>query len=86
MKIIYRRTGGIANIKIEREFDSDSLPPIHAATLKHLLKSKSSTKPSHPDEFIHELRAGNKTLRFLDSQLSSQEIEFFEFLARLQKK
>ena len=81
MKFKYRRTGGIANIQIEREFDSENLPARHAATLEKLLKSKSTSKPSAPDEFIHELRTGNKTLRFLDSQLSAEAIALFEFLA-----
>jgi emfourin len=83
MKLTYRRTGGIANIKIEREFESDSLPANHADTLNHLLKNKSTTKISHPDEFIHELHTGTRTLRFLDSQLSTEEIALFQFLTSL---
>ena len=85
MKFKYRRTGGIANIKIEREFDSDSLPATHITTFNHLIKSTSTKKASVPDEFIHELRTSNKTIRFLDSELSPEALALFAFLVSLRQ-
>ena len=85
MRVKYRRSGGIASIKIEREFDSASLPKEHAAALNHLLKKKSSTRPSHPDEFIHELQTSNKNVRLLDSQLAPEALTFFDYLTQRRK-
>jgi hypothetical protein len=90
MKIKYRRTGGIANLKIEFEFDSDTLSGERLALLKDLLKSKSMAKPLHPDDFIHELEVleGLKRtkLRFAESRLSAEEIKLFESLEHHPRK
>jgi hypothetical protein len=84
MKIRYRRTGGIANIKIQVEFDSDSLPQEKIATLKRLLKGKSSKKSTRSDDFIHQLEvidgATPVKRQFSDSQASSEDLELFDFL------
>ena len=84
MKIRYRRTGGIANLKTQFEFDSESLPPEKLSTLKSLLKGKSSGKSTSSDDFIHELEvmegASHITRRFTDSQSSSAALELFDYL------
>ena len=84
MKIRYRRTGGIANIKTQIEFDSDSLPPEKVATLMSLLKGKSSDKSTHSDDFIHELEviddATHTKRHFAESQCSSDALELFDYL------
>lgn len=86
MKIRYRRTGGIANIKTQVEFDSESLPPKQVRTLEKLLKGKSLEKPLHPDDFIHELEVidgeERTKLRFADSRLSPDALALFDYLAR----
>ena len=84
MKVRYRRSGGIANIKTQFEFDSDSLPPEKLATLKTLLKGKSSKESTHSDDFIHELEvmdgATHTKRHFAESQGSSDALELFDYL------
>ena len=85
MNIRYRRTGGIANIKTQMEFDSDSLPSKQLAVLKKLLKSKSLEKPLHPDDFIYELEVlDGKTLkvRFADSRCNPDARALFDYLSQ----
>ena len=89
MKIRYRRTGGIANIKTMLEFDSDSLPANHQSTLKTLLKGKSREKSTHSDDFIHELEviegATRVKRRFADSQCTPEVLSLFEYLTQRHK-
>jgi hypothetical protein len=86
MKVRYRRSGGIANIKTEIEFDSDSLPPEQLSTLKNLLKGKSSGKSTHSDDFIHELEvidgATHIKRRFADSQCAADALKLFDHLSQ----
>jgi hypothetical protein len=86
MKVRYRRTGGIANIKTQFEFDSDSLPPEKIDTLKSLLKGKSLEKSTRSDDFIHELEvisgATPVKRRFADSQCPPDALELFEYLSQ----
>ena len=90
MKIRYRRTGGIANIKTQFEFESESLPPEKLTTLESLLKAKSSDKSKHSDDFIHELEvidgASHQKLRFTDSQSSENALELFDYLVHTAAK
>jgi Emfourin len=89
MKVRYRRTGGIANIKTQFEFDSDSLPPQKLETLKNLLKGKSSEKSTHSDDFIHELEvidgASHRRLRFADSQCTPDDLALLDYLTQRYK-
>jgi Emfourin len=89
MKIRYRRTGGVANIKMQMEFDSESLPPKNVATLEKLFRIKSTEEPAHPDDFVHELEIlddpKHKKMRFSDSRLTSEAVELFDYLTQRRK-
>jgi|GEM_PF-7120983 len=86
MKIRYRRTGGIANIKTQVDFDSEALPSEKLATLEKLLRLKSMGKSSHPDDFIHELEIlddpKHQKVRFADSRLPHDALALFDFLTQ----
>ena len=57
MRIRYRRTGGIANVKIECEIDSDTLP----ANWEQTLRASHGQGTPQSDEFVHELKLENGT-------------------------
>ena len=80
MKLRYRRTGGIANVKIDVELDSAELPT-NWRSIVHSPSSVNAPDAVQPDEFLHELFLEDGTrISCTDSHCTPELMVFFDRL------
>ena len=92
MKIRYSRSGGLANIKMSIEIDSEQLAPAKEKEIRSLLDAaklsqkpmRSDAKASMPDDLQHELEVqeGERHHHVLlnDSECTVDQLRLFDRL------
>ena len=79
MKIRYRRTGGIANVKIDVELDSAELPTNWRSIVHSAMTVNAG--PAQSDEFLHELFLEDGTrISCTDCHCTPELMAFFDRL------
>jgi len=95
MRISYERSGGLANIPLKLEVDSESLPEDQAKELKRLIEAadlfnQPATPPAPkdaPDQYHYEITVEDgkrtRTIQTSDMAASAELLTLFDWLNNL---